>query len=237
MKITLEDNHVPQAIFLGMRLAKCTSIEQAEKASDSFAPWQNCKSYDLGERDLKLCKALIMADINNNSNSHAKYLRLFHVQASVIAPLYWWKEYDTYKVATTTLSSSTMHTLQKEPITIDNFELDNKESIKESFISNNVQENADTSKYPFWQMLIEHLETLRKKYNETGDKKYWRELIQALPESWIQARVIDLDYQTLRNIYNDRKDHKLIEWRKFCKWIEESLHFSKELILYKGATK
>ena len=178
--------------------------------------------YEIGEADMKLCKNLIKV-----GSSDSKFLRMVHVQADVIAPLYWWNEYDTYKVGTTANSCSTMHTIHKKELTIDDF---SHEHLSERSIS-------------FLQNLIEEINRNRNLYvkgfkgvpgdNDCDvkpyDKAYWWQMIQLLPSSFNQMRTIDLDYETLYSIYHQRRNHQLDEWREFCKWIE-TLPYMKEFL-------
>ena len=170
------------------------------------------ESYHLGDNDKKLAKKLC-----NGGEPHRKFIRMIHVSTDITAPLYWWKEFDTYKIGTTANSTSTMHKLADTPITLDCFEMDDYQEIEwedpEGFM-----ENYNSSFV--WDTLIDALETLRKKYNETKDKKYWKELIRLLPESWLQTRTVDLNYEVIRTMYYWRKSHKLSEWNQFCEWVE-----------------
>ena len=182
------------------------------KSSDSFE-CDNKFHYIIGEADMKLAKRLIKA-----GSSDRKFLRMIHVQANVTAPLYWWKEYDTYKVGTTTNSTSTMHTIHKRDLTFDDFSY----------------EHLLKSGIDFLQNLINEINRNRHLYTKkfkgvTGDNAYgvissdktlWWQIIQLLPSSFNQMRTIDLDYETLFSIYHQRKGHKLDEWRDFCKRIE-----------------
>lgn len=205
--------------ILGMRLPMCTNLDDANQKSDS-----NFNINYIGENDLKIAKNLINADKNGTvGQPNSKFLRMVHVQVCITAPLYFWKEADTYKVGTTANSTSTMHKLASTPITKECFEMDDYaenlcEIGKREFHLKN-----------YWFDILECLEGLRQKYNETKDKRYWKELIRLLPESWLQTRMFDCDYATLRNIYKWRKNHKLTEWHKFCDWIE-TLPFAKEFI-------
>ena len=133
------------------------------------------------------------------------------------------KEFDTYKVGTTANSTSTMHKLASTPITLDCFETDD------------FDDNFELSEhYHFTDFinseLIFALETLRQKYNETKDKRYWKELIRWLPNGWLQTRTITMNYENLRNMYHQREHHKLTEWHSFCHWVE-GLPYAKELII------
>ena len=173
----------------------------------------------IGKNDLELMQRLIKA-----GSEHRKFMRQIFVSVDITAPLYWWKEFDTYKVGTVSNSTSTMHKLASTPITIDCFEMDDFENFD--------LESEDFS-FPLklsWQSLISDLEFCRKKYNETKDKKYWKELIRLLPESWLQKRTITMNYENILNMYRQRKNHKLTEWSKlFCDWVK-TLPYAEELI-------
>ena len=171
--------------------------------------------YIIGSNDLQLAQTLIRA-----GSEHRKFLRQIFVAVDITAPLYFFKELDTYKVGTVANSTSTMHKLASTPITIDCFEMGDFTPLIDNF-------KIDLS----WQTIMTYLKQLRQKYNETKDKKYWNELIRLLPESWLQTRMFDCDYATLRNIYCWRVKipHKLTEWKQFGNWVE-SLPYAKELI-------
>lgn len=162
----------------------------------------------IGEADMKLCKNLIKA-----GSSDRKFMRMIHVQADVTAPLYWWKEYDTYKVGTVANSCSTMHTIHKKEFTLDDFS-------HEHLIYDEPVPTKVVSPKQALDVQIYILNKYREMYLEYKDKKYWWQMIQLLPSSFNQMRTIDLDYETLFSIYHQRKCHKLDEWREFCKWIE-----------------
>lgn len=164
--------------------------------------------FKIGEKDIKLCKNLIKA-----GSPDRKFLRMIHVQADVTAPLYWWKEFSTYKVGTTTNSCSTMHTIHKKEFTIDDFS----------------NEHLMTGRIECLEHLCKDLNLCRNYFLETKDKAYWWQMIQLLPSSFNQMRTIDLNYETLFSIYHQRKGHKLDEWREFCKWIE-TLPYMKEFL-------
>ena len=218
--------------ILGARLPMCKDLEEAKGKSDSdyicagvttkengeFKVHQG--NFHIGEKDLDLLKRLINAD-DKIGQPNSKFLRMIHAQVCITAPLYWWKEMDTYKVGTTANSTSTMHRIANYPITMDCFEMDDFEDCKDD---SNVYVSA------IWVESITRLEKLRQTYNATKDKRYWKELIRLLPESWLQTRMFDCDYATLRNIYCWRKNHKLTEWKQFGDWVE-SLPYAKELII------
>ena len=228
--------------ILGARLPMCKDLEEAKEKSNTgwIDDWKNGEFYKvdrldqdneigfvkvIGNKDLDLLKRLINAD-DKIGQPNSKFLRMIHAQVCITAPLYWWKEMDTYKVGTTANSTSTMHRIANYPITMDCFEMDDFDNYVT--VTNN---NFDQDCINFmWGDVIRICEELRQKYNETKDKRYWKELIRLLPESWLQTRMFDCDYATLRNIYCWRKNHKLTEWHSFCKWVEK-LPYAKELII------
>ena len=232
--------------ILGARLPMCKDLEEAKGKSDTG--WIDDLGKDgfyagdrldqdsevgvvkvIGEKDLNLLKRLINAD-DKIGQPNSKFLRMIHAQVCITAPLYWWKEMDTYKVGTTANSTSTMHRIANYPITMDCFEMDDFN--KSVMIEDTSEDSADVGMNCLWDNLIYCLEQLRQKYNETKDKRYWKELIRLLPESWLQTRMFDCDYATLRNIYCWRVKipHKLTEWKQFGDWVE-SLPYAEDLII------
>lgn len=174
--------------------------------------------YKIGKTDLELMQKLIKA-----GSEHRKFMRQIFVSVDITAPLYWWKEADTYKVGTVANSTSTMHKLASTPITMDCFEMDDFEDCKDD---SNVYVSA------IWAEGITRLEKLRQKYNETKDKRYWKELIRLLPESWLQKRTVTMNYENLLAMCSkgQRRFHKLTEWSKsFIDWAR-SLPYAQELI-------
>ena len=169
----------------------------------------------IGEKDLALMKSLSKA-----GTDHSKFLRMINVTCDITAPLYWWKEYDTYKVGTVANSCSTMHKITSKPIELSDF------SIDDFYIDDDYNE---ISLEDMFDNVIADCEALRQKYLETKDKRYWRGLIQLLPSSYNQKRTVQLNYQVLKNMYFARKSHKLTEWRSFCEWCE-TLPYFKEII-------
>ena len=149
----------------------------------------------IGPNDMKLMQTLIKA-----GSSHRKFLRQIFISVDISAGLHFWKEFDTYKVGTVANSTSTMHKLASTPITLDCFDTDIGE------------EDVSSDDYDTIMRIIGFLEELRKRYNDTKDKKYWRELIQFLPESWIQKRTVTLSYENVYAMIRDRHNHKLHEW-------------------------
>ena len=166
----------------------------------------------IGPNDMKLAKALI-----NGGSEHRKFLRQIMVTVDITAPLFWWKEFDTYKVGTTANSTSTMHKLTSKPITLDCFETDDYcsdipvEKVDQSAVVN--PEFID-----HWHMdmftedLINKLEDLRQTYLKTKDKRYWKELVRWLPESWLQTRTVTMNYENILAMVHQRGHHKLTEW-------------------------
>ncbi|MCM1059816.1 MAG: hypothetical protein NC452_05940 [Eubacterium sp.] len=189
--------------------------------------------YIVGENDMKLAQSLIQG-----GSEHRKFLRQIFVSVDITAPIYFWKEFDTYKVGTTAKSTSTMHKLATTPITLECFELDDCNVLDEFSIQTPCQtqqgEDFAYSVSPF----ITFLEALRKKYLETKDKRYWKELIRWLPESWLQTRTITMNYENILNMYHQRKSHKLNEWSgiddptkpNFISWVK-TLPYAKEFII------
>ena len=191
-----------------------------DKGDSSYVPTDNDPlNYRIviGKNDLDLAQRLIKA-----GSEHRKFLRQIFVSVDITAPLYWWKEFDTYKVGTVANSTSTMHKLASTPITLECFEMQDFENCK-----------IDMSILGFWNdYLIPTLEQLRLKYNETKNKIYWKELIRLLPESWLQTRTVTMNYENVLNMYRQRKHHKLTEWSKsFCDWVK-TLPYAKELICF-----
>lgn len=192
------------------------------------------KEFVIGENDLKLMQKLIRA-----GSEHRKFLRQIFVSVDITAPLYWWKEFDTYKIGTTANSTSTMHKLASTPITLECFETDdfNDELLIQQYPNGNRKPFEDVLRYSIYD-LIYVLERLRVKYLETKDKKYWKELIRWLPESWLQKRTITMNYENILTIYRQRKNHKLNEWSgadnselsNYISWVK-TLPYAEKLIL------
>lgn len=187
----------------------------------------------LGPKDLALAQKLILA-----GPEHCKFMRQIFVSVDITAPIYWWKEFDTYKIGTAANSTSTMHKLTSKPITMECFEINDYNEdlyVPRADQSNSAEDWEDHwHVYSIWLHLIEACEDLRQAINaETNPvtkKALWKELIRVLPESWLQTRTVTMSYTNLRNMYFQRRDHKLIEWHKFCDWIK-SLPYAGELIM------
>lgn len=166
-------------------------------------------NYILGENDLSLAKRLCKA-----GSDHRKFIRQILVSVDITAPLYWWKEFDTYKVATVANSTSTMHKIHSKPFDIEDFSHDH--------MSGGALKAMDG--------ILEYLEDCRVKFIETKDKAYWYDMIQLLPESYNQKRTVTMNYENLLNMYYARKNHKLSEWHTYCDWIM-SLPYTKDLFI------
>lgn len=167
-------------------------------------------SFIFGPNDLDLAMRLAKA-----GSDHRKYLRMVFVSVDVTAPLYWWKEYDTYKVATVANSTSTMHKIHSKPFSMDDFSCDHM---------------TDGTK-KFMETVVTELENIRLRFKETKSKDDWYDMIQLLPSSYNQMRTCTFNYETLINIYRARKNHKLAEWHTFCDWIE-TLPYAEQLITF-----
>ena len=176
--------------------------------SDSY--YDENGQYILGENDLSLAKRLR----NAGTSDHRKFIRQIMLSVDITAPLYWWKEYDTYKVGTVANSTSTMHKIHSKPFEIDDFSHDHLTDNSMNVLRN----------------LVDELEKIRLEYVDNKDKALWYDLIQLLPSSYNQMRTCTLNYETLVNIYRSRKNHKLDEWRSFCDWIK-TLPYSDEIII------
>lgn len=194
----------------------------------AFSPeWcGNTQRYVVGENDHSL-----MQRLSNAGTEHRKYMRMMPVYVRITAPLYWWKEFDTYKVGTVANSCSTMHKIQEKEFTLEDFSCDH-------LISGSIETLNDTidilNNFREWYLKYDYMnEDYKKLFNKeiTCKKDLWWQLIQLLPSSYNQTRNVMMNYEVLANIYRQRKGHKLDEWREFCKWIE-SLPYS-ELIIGK----
>lgn len=197
IKIKNTDVYGFEAAIRGMR-NPWNSWEKSDSfefpPEDDGVPW-------IGKNDLALMKKLVSA-----GTDHSKFMRMVNVTCDITAPMFWWSEYDTYKVGTVRNSCSKMHTIHIEPFDIDDFTHEGRDKIPAAI---------DTLMY-----VVGECEHLRKLYNDTEQKKYWRAIIEPLPESFSMRATVQLNYAVLRNMYHARKNHPLDEWHDFCRWIE-----------------
>lgn len=200
--------------------------------SDSFPcigckgcePGQECERYNdgtfIGPNDLDL-----MMRLRNAGTDHRKFMRMITVYIDIVAPLYWWKEFDTYKVGTVADSCSTMHKIQAKEFMLDDFSHEHLLSGKGfQYVYDDSDKEIDLhlrlASYQLLELTVNTLNYYRKAFLETNNKKYWWQMIQLLPSSYNQRRTIMLNYEVLANIYKSRRNHKLDEWHTFCEWIE-----------------
>lgn len=205
-----------KSIMLKVSKTSVMNLENAIRgARNPLNSWAKSDSFvkdgmfELGEQDRILARRLCRA-----GSDHRKFIRQIFVSVDILAPIYWWKEYDTYKVGTVANSTSTMHKIHSKPFELEDFSCDHM---------------TPESKKVFGEYL-EYLENVRRKFLECKDKKDWYDLIQLLPSSYQQLRTCSLNYEVLIHIYYARKEHKLEEWHTFCRWVEE-LPYAKDLIL------
>lgn len=196
----------------------------------SYCPWGEYNLGDnpfcIGGNDLFLMQSLIKA-----GSDHSKFMRMINVTLDITAPLYWWKEFDTYKVGTVRNSCSTMHKIHSKEFTLDDFSHENliENEAKTELLAGDDNTGILVSPKNLLKITIGALNNYRRKFINTQEKQWWWQMIQLLPSSYNQRATVQLNYAVLRNMYHSRKNHKLDEWRDFCKWIE-SLPYAKELI-------
>ena len=195
IKIELTDTYGWDIAIRGMR-NPLNSWKNIDSRWDGFG---EVDGFSVGENDLNLMKRLMRA-----GSDHRKFMRMITVTADITAPLYWWKEYDTYKVGTVANSCSTMHKIHAKKFELSDFSW----------------EHLDNDSLEWLEGTIDLLNNKREGFLTTKDKRYWWQMIQLLPTSYEQKRTVLLNYEVLRNMYHARKAHKLDEWREFCKWIE-----------------
>ena len=199
--IKIEDVEVVgfAAAIRGMR----NPMNSWSKSDSCFCPNEPCCegncSMMIGPNDLDLMKRL-----RNAGTDHRKFMRMIAVYIDVTAPLYWWKEFDTYKVGTVANSCSTMHKIHEKEFTLEDFSCEHLTPWNETVLAN----------------LIVELNANRDRYLQTKEKEDWWQMIQLLPSSYNQKRTVLFNYEVLANMYKSRKDHKLDEWRNFCSWIK-----------------
>ena len=212
IKIEYTQTYAWEAAIRGMR----NPMNSHKKSDSTFALIETAEGKyipDIGKNDLDLMKRLV-----NAGSDHSKFMRMLIVTCDITAPLYWWKEYDTYKVGTVANSCSTMHKIHSKEFTLSDFSHEHMSEISKNIMG----------------VVIRGLNSNRKEYNEGKDKDHWWQMIQLLPTSYNQRRTVMLNYAVLRNMYHARKYHKLDEWVAFCRWVE-TLPYS-ELITMRGET-
>lgn len=182
---------------------KCGIVEREGFCNPKEHDCSQFETYEIGQNDYDLIARSI-----KGGSEHRKFLRQIFVSVDITAPLYWWKEFDTYKVGTTANSQSTMHKIHSKPIELSDFSIDDFEINNEGIYLEDCFINV-----------IADCEMLRQRYMETKDKRYWRGLVQLLPDSYNQKRTLTMSYENLLNMLKQRKAHKLDEWREFCDWI------------------
>ena len=184
---------------------------------DSFISCSQEGTYIIGEKDLALMNKLVSA-----GTDHSKFMRMINITMDITAPLYWWKEYDTYKVGTVRNSCSTMHKIAEKEFTLDDFSCENliENDAKTELLAGGNDTNILITPKNLLNITIGCLNNYRRKFLNTREKQWWWQMIQLLPSSYNQRATIQMNYQVLRSMYHARKNHKLDEWREFCKWIE-----------------
>ena len=190
-----------EAAIRGMR----NPMNSWDRSDTAFCGWDG-DSPIIGENDMKLMKTLCRAGSDDR-----KFLRMINVTMDITAPLYWWKEYDTYKIGTVANSCSTMHKIADKEFTLNDFSFERCKN--ERFVDRTIEGILNTLNY------------LREKYLETKDPEYWESIIQLLPSSYNQRRTVQLNYEVLLKMYYARRNHKLAEWREFCKIIKDLGYF------------
>lgn len=190
--------------------------------------YMNPSEFVIGKNDLALMQRLIKA-----GSEHRKFMRQIFISVDITAPLFWWKEFSTYKIGTVANSTSTMHKLASTPITKDCFEMGDFEQV--TFSRDCAGVDIMLSTQNTWNGILADLEALRQKYLETKDKRYWKELIRLLPESWLQTRTVTMNYENVLNMIKHRSHHKLTEWSvDFINWAKTLPYANELLFLEKG---
>ena len=222
-----------KAIIMGARNplnSWCKSDSQFDETAD-FDP-EDCEcGFKLGDNDCSLMTKLAKA-----GTDHRKFMRMITVYTDIMAPLYWWKEFDTYKVGTVANSCSTMHKIHSKEFALDDFSHEHLYWAGNGGVDSIVEcaDNHWLTATGVMELVISTLNLFRERYLKTNNKDDWWQMIQLLPSSYNQKRTVVLNYEVLANMYKSRKNHKLDEWRGFCKWIE-TLPYS-ELITRKENT-
>lgn len=213
--------------FYGALRGMRNPMNSWDKGDSGYIDRRFNDQFFIGKNDLDLAQRLIKA-----GSEHRKFLRQIFVSVDITAPLYWWKEADQYRIGITTNSCSTMHKLASTSITMDCFEMDDFEDTV-LFMLDEDELDDSIGLSELWEKLIKRLERMRVLYNETKDKRYWKELIRLLPESWLQKRTITMNYENVLNMYHQRcvHPHKLTEWSVSFKDWAESLPYAKQFFI------
>lgn len=214
--------------YWGYDCKSCGKIERDGACKPEDEERKDCHKYlgfEIGQNDLRLMKSLSKA-----GNDHGKFLRMIAVSLDIVAPLYWWKEFDTYKVGTVANSCSTMHKIQAKKFELDDFSHEHMLDVEHEAIEFDRAHGDYWNSTAILDVTVRVLNMYRERYLETKDKRYWWQMIQLLPSSYNQRRTVQLNYAVLKNMYHARKNHKLDEWLEFCKWVE-TLPYAKELII------
>lgn len=223
-----------EAAIRGMR-NPMNSWDKSDTEYNTVISGIGANPVEVGPNDLNLMKRLL-----NAGNDHSKFMRMITVYVDITAPLYWWKEFDTYKVGTVANSCSTMHKIADKEFTLEDFSCEhlNCKDYHREWIESAVVDEDETSLHKVFatpldilKFTIEMLNSYRNAYLESNDKDNWWQMIQLLPSSYNQKRTVQLNYAVLRNIYHSRRNHKLDEWHTFCDFIK-TLPYS-ELITWK----
>ena len=220
--------------YPAVNCGKCGKIEREGCCKKEDRDCTGFEEYALGPNDLDLMSRLCAA-----GTDHRKFMRMIAVYCDITAPLYWWKEFDTYKVGTVANSCSTMHKIHDKEFTIDDFSHEylmssgapTRLNVDKTFEDESCNE-LSFDHYGALLGVVKSLNFARDMYLLHGEKKYWWQMIQLLPSSYNQKRTVMLNYEVLANMYKSRKNHKLDEWHDFCDWIK-TLPYS-ELIVGKG---
>lgn len=217
LKIDKTDVYGWEAAIRGMRNPK-NSWSKSDSYTEYFYNEENCETYSefiFGKNDLELMKKLADA-----GDDHGKFMRMINVTCDIVAPLYWWKEFDTYKVGTVADSCSTMHKIHDKKFDVYDFSHEHLLCEPETFWYHNSTGLLSCSTFEFCQITCNILNHYRDLYLQTKDKEYWWQMIQLLPSSYNQKRTVQMNYQVLKHMYHARKNHKLDEWHTFCDWVE-----------------
>lgn len=227
--VVLPSHHQMGFIIEGMRnpLNSWEMLDSGHcmEIHDDCSLYENCEScthYEEGFPDTQWCAGKndyrLMKRLADAGTDHRKFMRMIPVYIRITAPLYWWKEFDTYKVGTVANSCSTMHKIADKEFTHEDFSCEHLDNYREHTMYCPTEYRF--SSMDILSLLIDTLNQCRKRYLKTKDKSYWWQMIQLLPSSYNQTRNVMLNYEVLANIYKSRKDHKLDEWHTFCDWVK-----------------